>query len=267
MIRNVPSLPRLSRPLQGDQLAEVVREVAGVSEVATVARLPEKVLLADVFAGITEPLLTGVVPFGLAEANVAGSPLVTATIDFADHQHAVATGAAGAGLSAWARAMMLGIMRSYRPDEATIILIEHRRSNVGVVPSDNWLAAYASNPQHIADVVKDLCALLEQRRPPADRDPRGAGDEAVLGRPRVFRRDRRAHGVERARQPAGGPGSVCGRRRGSGAAHRGDRRHPPIQHSGAIQRGAGQDGRPVHGDAGDERRARPRAVSPGRSRR
>jgi len=158
-------------PLQGDQLSEVVREVAGVSEVTTVARLPEKVLLADVFAGITEPLLTGVVPFGLAEANVAGSPLVTATIDFADHQHAVATGTAGAGLSAWARAMMLGIMRSYRPDEATIILIEYRRANVGVVPSDNWLAAYASNPQHIADVVKDLCALLEQRRPPATATP------------------------------------------------------------------------------------------------
>jgi type VII secretion protein EccCa/type VII secretion protein EccCb len=158
-------------PLQGDQLSEVVREVAGVSEVTTVARLPEKVLLADVFAGITEPLLTGVVPFGLAEANVAGSPLVTATIDFADHQHAVATGTAGAGLSAWARAMMLGIMRSYRPDEATIILIEYRRANVGVVPSDNWLAAYASNPQHIADVIKDLCALLEQRRPPATATP------------------------------------------------------------------------------------------------
>ena len=48
----------------------------GSSEVATVARLPQKVLLADVFAGISEPLLTGVVPFGLAEANVAGSPLV-----------------------------------------------------------------------------------------------------------------------------------------------------------------------------------------------
>ena len=231
------------------------------------ARLPEKVLLDDVFAGITEPLLTGVVPFGLAEANVAGSPLVTATIDFADHQHAVATGTAGAGLSTWARAMMLGIMRSYRPDEATIILIEHRRANVGVVPSENWLAAYASNPQHIADVVKELCALLEQRRPPPTATPEELATKRFWeGREFFVVIDGLTAWSVHA-SPLAALAPVCGRRRGFGAAHRGDRRHPPIQHSGAIQRGAGQDGRAVHGDAGDERRARPRPDFAGGVRR
>jgi S-DNA-T family DNA segregation ATPase FtsK/SpoIIIE len=153
--------------LEGDELAAVVRRVAGVDRASTVARLPEKVLLSDVFAGVGEPLLAGVVPFGLAESNLPGSPLVTACIDFADHPHVVATGLSGAGLTTWARAMMRGIMRSYAPEEATIVLIEHRRANIGVVPQQNWLAAYAQNPSQIEAVVKDLCTILEGRRPPA----------------------------------------------------------------------------------------------------
>jgi type VII secretion protein EccCb len=153
--------------VQGDELAAVVRRVAGVDRASTVARLPEKALLEEVFAGTGEPLLPGVVPFGLAESNLPESPLVTACIDFADHPHVVATGLSGAGLTTWARAMMRGIMRSYSPEEATIVLIEHRRANIGVVPEENWLAAYAQNPSRIEAVVKDLCAILERRRPPA----------------------------------------------------------------------------------------------------
>jgi type VII secretion protein EccCa/type VII secretion protein EccCb len=162
--------PHVGAPLQGDELAAVIRQVGGVKESAGMARLPEKVLLEEVFSGITEPLLSGVVPFGLAEANVAGSPLVPATIDFVEHQHAVATGLAKSGLSTWLRAMMLGIMRSYQSDEATIVLLESRRANVGVVP-EHWLAAYAQNPDHIATVVRDLCAILEERRPPPTATP------------------------------------------------------------------------------------------------
>lgn len=157
-------------PLQGDELAAVVRQVAGVGRAAAVARLPEKVLLAEVFAGITAPLAPAVVPFGLAEANQAGSPLVTACIDFADHPHVVATGLSGAGLTSWLRAMMLGIMAAYRPEQATIILIEQRRANIGVVPRE-WLSAYAQNPTQIEAVIKDLCGVLERRRPPVTATP------------------------------------------------------------------------------------------------
>ena len=156
--------------LESDELAAVVRRVAGVERASTVARLPEKVLLADVFTGISEPLAPGVVPFGLAESNRAGAGLVTACIDFADHPHVVATGLSGAGLTSWARAMMHGIMRSYRPEAATIILIEQRRANIGAVPAE-WLSAYAQNPAQIESLVKELCAVLENRRPPATATP------------------------------------------------------------------------------------------------
>lgn len=89
-------------------------------------------------------------------------PLSTSSIT----PHAVATGLAGSGLTAWLRAMLLGIMRSYRSDEATIILIDPRRTSVGVVPEDSWLGAYAQTPSAIAAVVDELCGILEKRRPP-----------------------------------------------------------------------------------------------------
>jgi S-DNA-T family DNA segregation ATPase FtsK/SpoIIIE len=165
-----PGQPEPGGPLSGDDLSAVVRRVAGVAKASAVARLPEKVLIEDVLAGIDGPLPAGRVAFGLAESNRPESPLVPACVDFADHPHVIATGLSGSGLTAWARAMMLGIMRSYSPEEATIILIEHRRVNLGVVPPD-WLCAYAQNPSHIETVVKDLCALLESRRPPADTSP------------------------------------------------------------------------------------------------
>ena len=167
---SVSGQPAAAGPVEGDQLSEIVRQVAGVGKAATVARLPEKVSLDEVFAGMTEPVLRGVVPFGLAEASVAGAPLAPATIDFEEHQHAMAVGSAGAGLSTWVRAMMLGIMRSYRDDEACIILLEHRRSNIGVVPP-NYLSAYAQNPEQIKAVVEELCNVLAQRRPPITATP------------------------------------------------------------------------------------------------
>ena len=155
------------RPVEGDELSAVVRRVAGVAKASTVARLPEKVTLDEVYAGITEPLLSGVVPFGLAESPVVDSPLVTACIDFVDHPHVVATATVDSGMSSWLRAMMRGIMRTYTSEEATIIQIDPRKRLVGVVPEENWLAAYAQNPEHIRAVIKDLCAILKDRQPPS----------------------------------------------------------------------------------------------------
>lgn len=153
-------------PLEGDDLSAVVRRVSGVEKMSSVARLPEKVLLADVFSGISEPLPYGLVPFGLAESNRSDAPLVPAYVDFEDNPHALAVGLAGCGATTWLRAMAHGIMRSYRPDQATIILIDPRKTSVGVVPEHDWLSGYARVPGEIAQLVKDLAAVLEKRFPP-----------------------------------------------------------------------------------------------------
>jgi S-DNA-T family DNA segregation ATPase FtsK/SpoIIIE len=107
-----------------------------------------------------------VVPFGLAESTRSDSALVPATIDFGEYPHALAAGVAGAGLTSWLRAMATGIMTCYRPDQATIILIDPRRTSVGVVPEDQWLSGYARTPEEIQKLVGDLVAELKKRLPP-----------------------------------------------------------------------------------------------------
>jgi S-DNA-T family DNA segregation ATPase FtsK/SpoIIIE len=154
-------------PLDGEALSAVVRRVSGVDKTSSVARLPDKVLLAEVFGGISEALPYGVVPFGLAESTRSDSALVPAAIDFEEHPHALAVGLAGAGLTTWLRAMAHGIMGSYRPDQATIILIDPRKSSVGVVPEATWLSGYARVPGEIQQLVGDLAGVLHQRLPPA----------------------------------------------------------------------------------------------------
>ena len=154
------------QPVQADELAAVVRRVAGDAKASTVARLPEKVTLEQVYAGITKPLLDGVVPFGLAESPVPDSPLVTACIDFVEHPHVVATGLVDSGMATWLRAIMRGVMRSYHYKQAQIVLIDPRKKLVGVVPEDTWLAGYAQNPSHIQAVIKDLCKILKERQAP-----------------------------------------------------------------------------------------------------
>ena len=156
--------------LQGDELAAVVRRVAGVDSASTVARLPEKVALDEVFAGISEPLAPGVVAFGLAESNQADSPLVTACIDFADQPACGGHGAVGCGPDVVGSGDDAGDHGSYRPEDATIILIEHRRANIGVVP---------------AELVVGLCA-----EPDADR---GSSQGVVWGAGEQGARRRRPH--------------------------------------------------------------------------
>jgi hypothetical protein len=91
---------------------------------------------------------------------------VPACIDFEENPHALATGVAGAGLTTWLRAMAQGIMRAYSPDQATIVLIDPRKTSVGVVPESSWLSGYARVPGEIAQLVKDLAGVLEKRLPP-----------------------------------------------------------------------------------------------------
>jgi len=168
VVAHPPSQETTAGPLEGEDLCALVRRVSGVEKSTSVARLPERVLLSQVFDGLSQSsaLPYGVVPFGLAESHRSDSALVPAVVDFAESPHVVATGMAGCGMTSWLRAMAHGIMRSYRPDQATIILVDPRKTSVGVVPEDTWLSGYARVPNEIQQLVADLVAVLEKRLPP-----------------------------------------------------------------------------------------------------
>jgi S-DNA-T family DNA segregation ATPase FtsK/SpoIIIE len=141
-------------------IGAVVRKVAGVDRVTQVLRLPESVPMEEVAARVDPALPKEMVPFGLSE-----STLGPAFVNFADSPHVLAVGRAQSGRTNFVRVMMRTIMARYRPDEATIVLIDPRRKSVGVVP-DEWLSRYSYAQGDIKQVIASLCELLEKRQPP-----------------------------------------------------------------------------------------------------
>ncbi|GAA2424359.1 type VII secretion protein EccCa [Mycolicibacterium llatzerense] len=157
--------------VEGDDLAEVVRDVSGAGVGASMARLPDTVTMVEVLDRVQAgPMLErGVVPFGLGESNLG-----PATLDFAIDPHVVAVGLGGCGLTTFVRAVVTGIMSRYPAREAGIIMFDPPRTSVGVVPGSaadeaagrKYLGAYQSSRDGISATVTQLCAMLESRRPP-----------------------------------------------------------------------------------------------------
>nr|QGW61044.1 ESX secretion system protein EccC [Mycolicibacterium sp.] len=152
--------------VEGEQLAQVVRDVAGSSGVS-MARLPAIATMAEILAKVTTPLERDVVAFGLRESNLG-----PATLDFFEDPHVVATGTMGgtSGLSTFLRAVMTGIMNSkYTQRDATIIQFDPRQSSIDFVPAvpgNQWRGAYATTVSQMQDIVGALRDILNKRRPP-----------------------------------------------------------------------------------------------------
>ena len=144
----------------------VVRRVAGTGKFAEVKRLPELVPLADILAKINGGAQRDLIPFGLSESDLG-----PAFVDFAENPHAVVVGRAQSGRTAFLRTMMHSIMAHYRPDEATIVLIDPRRRHLGVVPEDTWLSRYAYTRADIALAATELDDLFNRRTPPPGTSP------------------------------------------------------------------------------------------------
>jgi len=100
------------------------------------------------------------VPFGLSEADLGPS-----YIDIADHPHAVAVGAPRSGRTNFLRVMCRSITSLYRPEEAQILVLDPRRTLLGVVQGPH-LRDYAYTQTAIREAIRDLVAELESRQPP-----------------------------------------------------------------------------------------------------
>ena len=99
-------------------------------------------------------------PFGLSEANLG-----PAYLDIADHPHAIAVGAPRSGRSNFLRVMCRSLTSLYRPEEAQILVLDPRRTLLGVVQGPH-LRDYAYTQTAIREAIRDLVAELENRQPP-----------------------------------------------------------------------------------------------------
>jgi len=141
-------------------IGPLIAQVSGIQKAATVSRLPESVPFEEV-QRLAQPVTRrSLVPFGLSEADLG-----PAYLDIADHPHAIAVGAPRSGRSNFLRGLCRAITSMYRPEEAQILVLDPRRTLLGVVQGAH-LRDYAYTQGAIREAIRELVAELENRQPP-----------------------------------------------------------------------------------------------------
>jgi S-DNA-T family DNA segregation ATPase FtsK/SpoIIIE len=165
------ALPRLDSSSVVDDLpagvanaVEAVRAHYGGREAPRVRMLQHEVDRDAVVRAAQEAgtLSRSRIAIGINEEELA--PVV---LDFDAQPHLVAFADGESGKTGLLRNIAAGVMETATPAEAKIILVDFRRSMLGVV-GDEYLGGYATAPQSCADLMTALAGALKDRLPPND---------------------------------------------------------------------------------------------------
>jgi DNA segregation ATPase FtsK/SpoIIIE, S-DNA-T family len=88
-------------------------------------------------------------------------------VDFAQHSHLLVLGDNDCGKTATLRTLCREIVRTKTAAEAQLLIVDFRRSLLGVVESKH-LSGYAISPTALDALLPDLLDVLRRRMPPAD---------------------------------------------------------------------------------------------------
>jgi S-DNA-T family DNA segregation ATPase FtsK/SpoIIIE len=164
-------LPRLDSSSNVEDLpsgvanaCEEVRQHYGNRQAPRVRLLPHSIdytTVADAArrAGMSEK---SKVAIGINEAEL--SPVV---LDFDAQPHLVTFGDAECGKTGLLRNIATGLMESNSAEECKIILVDFRRTLLGVVDNE-YLGGYATAAQSCTDLMTSLAEALKDRLPPSD---------------------------------------------------------------------------------------------------
>jgi DNA segregation ATPase FtsK/SpoIIIE, S-DNA-T family len=102
------------------------------------------------------------VPIGVNEDELA-----TVFLDFDSEPHFVAFADGESGKTNLLRTIVRGIVNSYTPKEALILLVDYRRTMLGFINTDHLLS-YAVSGNQLQGMVKDVRGSMEGRLPGPD---------------------------------------------------------------------------------------------------
>ncbi|MEV6598529.1 type VII secretion protein EccCb [Actinoplanes sp. NPDC051346] len=159
--------------MDGAETTEGLREaqLAVLDEVATswsgaaapeIRLLPTEISLGDVLAMRD----TGI-PIGVTQRDLGPVDLDLAS---GDERHLVAFGDSGAGKTAFLRTWIRATVERKSGWEVRFVVVDYRRSLLGVVP-DEHLGAYAADSDSLKVYVEQVTAKLRERLPPSDVTP------------------------------------------------------------------------------------------------
>lgn len=161
-------------------LAELVQTVADAwpSDPAPEIRLLPGDVAYETVNGASSPEL------GLA-VGVAERSLEPVLLDPQQNPTFILLGDTGSGKSGFLRTLAARIRETYTPEQARLVVVDHRRSLLGGVESDHLLG-YGSNHQATAELIAGVTQALEQRLPGADVTPQQLRDRSWWQGPDIF---------------------------------------------------------------------------------
>jgi S-DNA-T family DNA segregation ATPase FtsK/SpoIIIE len=165
------ALPRLDGRDGTDGLTDAQDEALAKAAAAwqgpgapPVRMLPDRVSAAEL--ALPEGASRPGVPIGLAETDLGPVHLDLTAAD----PHFLVFGDSGSGKSAFLRTWMTGLAARRTAWEARFIVVDYRRSLLGVVPQEH-LGAYAGDSTAAEAYAQQVAAKLTERLPPANVTP------------------------------------------------------------------------------------------------
>jgi DNA segregation ATPase FtsK/SpoIIIE, S-DNA-T family len=120
-------------------------------------------VLPTLFAYRELPPASQTVPIGLSEQH-----LRPAAIDLGGGDpHLLVYGDGESGKSNLLRVLLRGFMQGYRPEELGIVVVDYRRSLLGIVPEE-YALAYCTTQQKTLAVAQEVASSIARRIPGAD---------------------------------------------------------------------------------------------------
>jgi S-DNA-T family DNA segregation ATPase FtsK/SpoIIIE len=150
--------------LTGGGPGELVEAIAAAwtgAPARPVRMLPASVPYSAI-AGDADPANRFALPIGIAESNLG-----PVRIDFASEPHLLAFGDAECGKSTLLRGLATAISTRFTPEEARIVLIDHRRSLLGAVRTEH-LIGYGTGTQQTVDLIGSVADYMQRRLPGPD---------------------------------------------------------------------------------------------------
>ncbi|MBX6357383.1 MAG: type VII secretion protein EccCa [Micromonosporaceae bacterium] len=175
-------LPRLDGEQRVDDLADAVSEFVKTAQAYWTGPTapPVRLLPAELpFEQLPAPT-GGKLPIGIAESD-----LQPVHLDFDAEPHALLFGDVEAGKSSFLRGLAKMIATSYTPEQARLILVDFRRSLLGVVETPH-LIGYGTTHQSTADLVKQVATVMQERLPGPQVTPEQLRDRSWWKGPEVY---------------------------------------------------------------------------------
>lgn len=176
------ALPRIDGQSRDDDLADAVGEL--VKAVQSQWKRPPapavRLLPAELPYEALPPPQGGKLPIGIAETD-----LQPVYLDFDAEPHLLLFGDIECGKSSFLRTLARGIVQSYDPSQARMILVDQRRSLLGTVNTEH-LIGYGTSAEVTANLVKEVATVMRERLPGPDVTPEQLRDRSWWKGPELY---------------------------------------------------------------------------------